>query len=83
MTRMDASIAELVARLMALERERAEIVAEIDTLRSVRSEEPARVRVVPSAKVGDSIDRNSPIEKKIALFRRPVAGESPRRSGDY
>ena len=39
MTQMDARIAELVARLTALERERAEIVAEIDTLRSARSEE--------------------------------------------
>jgi hypothetical protein len=37
MTQMDARIAELVARLTALERERAEIVAEIDTLQSARS----------------------------------------------
>jgi len=36
MTQMDARIAELLARLTALERERAEIVAEIDTLQSAR-----------------------------------------------
>ena len=36
MKQMDARIAELLARLTALERERAEIVAEIDTLRSAR-----------------------------------------------
>jgi superfamily II DNA or RNA helicase len=76
MTQMDARIAELVARLTALERERAEIAAEIDTLRSVRSEEPVRVKVVPLAKAGDSIDRNSTIEKKIALFRRLFRGRS-------
>jgi hypothetical protein len=76
MTPMDPRIAELVARLAALERERAEIVAEINTLRSLRSEEPARVRAVPLAKAGDSIDRNSTIEKKIALFRRLFRGRS-------
>jgi hypothetical protein len=76
MTQMDARIAELAARLTALERERAEIVAEINTLRSVRSEEPARVSVVPLARAGDSIDRNSTIEKKIALFRRLFRGRS-------
>jgi cell division protein FtsB len=37
MTQMGARIAELVARLTALERERAEIVAEIGTLQSARS----------------------------------------------
>jgi hypothetical protein len=73
---MDPRIAELVARLAALERERAEIVAEINTLRSLRSEEPARVRAVPLAKAGDSIDRNSTIERKIALFRRLFRGRS-------
>ena len=36
MTQMDARISELVARLTALERERAEILAEINALRSVR-----------------------------------------------
>jgi hypothetical protein len=70
MTQMDARITELVARLTALERERAEILAEINTLRSVRSEEAAAIKAVPSAKAGDPIDRNSTIEKKIALFRR-------------
>jgi hypothetical protein len=69
MTQMDARIAELVARLTALERERAEIVAEIDTLQSARSGKTAAIKVVPSAIAGDPIDRNSAIEKKIALFR--------------
>ena len=38
MTQMDARITELVARLTALERQREEIVAEINTLRSAQSE---------------------------------------------
>jgi hypothetical protein len=76
MTQMDARITELVARLTALERERAEILAEINTLRSVRSEEAAAIKAVPSAKAGDPIDRNSTIEKKIALFRRLLRGRS-------
>jgi len=76
MTQIDARITELVARLTALERERAEILAEINTLRSVRSEEAATIRAVPSAKAGDPTDRNSPIEKKIALFRRLFRGRS-------
>jgi superfamily II DNA or RNA helicase len=76
MTQMDARITELVARLTALERERAEILAEINTLRSVRSEEAAAIKAVPSAKAGDLIDRNSTIEKKIALFRRLFRGRS-------
>jgi aryl-alcohol dehydrogenase-like predicted oxidoreductase len=54
---------------VAVERERAEILAEINTLRSVRSEEAAAIKAVLSAKNGDPIDRNSTIEKKIALPR--------------
>jgi hypothetical protein len=76
MTQMDARIAELVARLTALERECTEIVAEIDTLRSARSGKTAAIKVVPSAKAGDPIDRNSSIEKKIALFRGLFRGRS-------
>jgi superfamily II DNA or RNA helicase len=76
MTQMDARITELVARLTALERERAEVLAEINTLRSVRSEDAAAIKAVPSAKAGDPIDRNSTIEKKIALFRRLFRGRS-------
>lgn len=68
MTQMDARIAELVARLTALERERAEIVAEIDTLRSARSAKTAAIKLVPSAKAGDPIDRNSTIEKRLPCF---------------
>jgi hypothetical protein len=76
MTQIDARITELVARLTALERERAKIVAEINTLRSARSEETAAIKVVPSGKVGDPIDHNSAIEKKVALFRRLFRGRS-------
>jgi hypothetical protein len=69
MTQTDARITEHVARLTALEHERGEIVAEIKTLRSAG-------KVVPSGKPGDPIDRNSAIEKKIALFRRLFRGRS-------
>src|SRR5258708_18199682 len=74
MTQMDARISKLVARLRELERERAEIVAEINTLRSTQSEGTAAIKAVPSAKTGDPIDRNSSIKQKIALFRRLFRG---------
>lgn len=77
MTEMDARISELVARLTALERERGEIVAEIDALRSAHDARTAAVKVVvPSGRANDPTDRNSPIEKKIALFRRLFRGRS-------
>jgi hypothetical protein len=76
MKQTDARIAELLARLTALERERVEIVAEIDNLRSVQNAGSAATKVVLSGKVDDPIDRNSAIEKKIALFRRLFAGRS-------
>ena len=76
MTQMDARISELVARLTALERERAEIVAEIDALRSAHDARTAAVKVIPSGRADDPTDRNSPIEKKIALFRRLFRGRS-------
>jgi hypothetical protein len=76
MKQTDARIAELLVRLTALERERVEIVAEINTLRSVQSEGSAATKVVLSGKAGDPIDRHSPIEKKIALFRRLFRGRS-------
>ena len=76
MTQMDARISELVARLTALERERAEFVAEIDALRSANDARTAAVKVVPSGRADDPTDRNSPIEKKIALFRRLFRGRS-------
>ena len=74
MTQPDARISELTARLTALERERAEIVAKINALRSVQNERTAAVKVVPSGRTGDPTDRHSPIEKKIALFRRVFRG---------
>jgi hypothetical protein len=76
MTHTDGRISELMARLTALERERAEIVAEINALRSVQNERAAAVKVVPSGRADDSANRNSPIEKKIALFRRLFRGRS-------
>ena len=76
MKQTDARISELMARLTALERERADVVAEINTLRSMRSEETEPIKVVPSGRAGDPTDRNSPIEKKLALFRRLFRGRS-------
>lgn len=76
MKQTDARIAELLARLTALERQRVEIFAEIDTLRLVQREGSAATKVVLSGKAGNPIDRNSTIEKKIALFRRLFAGRS-------
>src|SRR5260221_1371849 len=74
MTQMDARISKLVARLRELERERAEIVAEINTLRSTQSEGTAAIKAVPSTKTGAPIDRNPTIKQKIALFRRLFRG---------
>jgi len=76
MTQMDARISELVARLTVLERERAEIVAEIDALRSAHDAGTGAVKAVPSGRADDPTDRKSPIEKKIALFRRLFRGRS-------
>jgi hypothetical protein len=45
-------------------------------LRIDARKEAAAIRAVPSAKAGDPTDRNSPIEKKIALFRRLFRGRS-------
>lgn len=48
-------------------RQRATILAEINALRSMQSEGTAAIKV--SGNAGDPIDRNSTIEKKVALFR--------------
>ena len=76
MTQTDIRITELMTRLTALERERGAIVAEIETLQSAPSEQTAAVKVIPSEKAGDLVDRNSAIENKIALFRRLFRGRS-------
>src|ERR1700738_3734134 len=76
MTQMDARISELVARLTVLERERAEIVAEIDALRSAHDAGTGAVKAVPSGRADDPTDRKSPIEKKFAPFRRLFRGRS-------
>lgn len=72
----EARITELTARLIALEREGADVVAEINTLRSMRSEETEPIKVAPSGRAGDPTDLNSPIEKKHALFRGLFCGRS-------
>jgi hypothetical protein len=69
MMRTNIRITKLMTRLTALERERAEIIAEIETLQSAPSEHTAAIKVIPSEKAGDLVDRNSTIENKIALFR--------------
>lgn len=74
MKQTDARIAELMARLTALERERANVIVEINTLRSKQSVETEPIKVVPSENAGDTTDRNSPIEEKPALFRRLCRG---------
>jgi superfamily II DNA or RNA helicase len=76
MTQTDARISELVARLTALEREHAEIVAKISALRSAPTEGSAAVKVVPSGEVGVPTDRHSSIEQKIALFLRLFRGRA-------
>ena len=76
MTRTNIRITELMTRLTALERERAAIVAEIDTLQSAPSEQTTAFKVIPSEKAGDLVDRNSTIENKIARFRRLFRGRS-------
>ena len=76
MTRTDIRITELMTRLTALERERAAIVAEIETLQSAPSEQTAAIKVIPSKKAGHLVDRNSTIESKIALFRKLFRGRS-------
>jgi hypothetical protein len=68
MKQTEAKIAELMARLTALERERADVVAEINTLRSMRSEETEPIKVVPSGNAGDPTDRNSPIKRSLPCF---------------
>jgi len=76
MMRTNIRITKLMTRLTALERERAEIIAEIETLQSAPSEHTAAIKVIPSEKAGDLVDRNSTIENKIALFRRLFRGRS-------
>jgi hypothetical protein len=67
MKQTDARITELMSRLTVLDRERVGILAEINALWSMQSEGTAAIKV--SGKAGDSIDRNSTNEKKVALFR--------------
>ena len=78
MMRTNIRITKLMTRLTALERERAEIIAEIETLQSAPSEQTAAIKVIPSEKAGDLVDRNSTIENKIADgFSAAVRMSSP------
>jgi hypothetical protein len=74
MMQTDIRITELMMRLTALERERAAIIAEIETLRSAPNEEPAANKVIPPEKANQLVDRNSTNESKMALFRRLFRG---------
>jgi hypothetical protein len=74
MKQTDARITELMSRLTVLERERVEILAEINALRSMQSQGTAATKV--SGNAGDPIDRNSTIERKVALFRGLFRGRS-------
>ena len=72
MTRTNIRITKLMTRLTALERERAAIIAEIETLQSAPSEQTAAIKVIPSEKAGDLVDRDRPVEK-VGL--RPLRGK--------
>jgi len=66
MTQMDARIAELVARLTALKRERAKIVAEIDTQ---QSEDRPLVAIFARAKEA-ILDPGWPLNLPVILLAR-------------
>lgn len=68
MKQTDARITELMARLTALEREHADVVAEINTQRAMQSENTEPIKAVPWGNAGGPTDRNSPVEKKLACF---------------
>ena len=68
MKQTDARITELMTRLTALERERADVVAEINTLRSMRSEETEPIRVVPSGNAGDPTDGIRQSRRSLPCF---------------
>ena len=76
MTHPDGRLANLAARLIALDRERAAIVAEIETLRSGLTVEASPPKITSSGPVGQLVDRHSPIKEKIALFRRLFRGRT-------
>jgi len=76
MTHPDERLANLTARLIALDRERAAIVAEIETLRSGLTVEASPPKITSSGLVGQLVDRHSPIKEKIALFRRLFRGRT-------
>jgi len=72
MMQMDARIAELVARLTALERERTEIVAEINTLRSARSGKTAAIEGLCSSIVDSVTSSRETAKLYRSLAQRPV-----------
>src|SRR5665213_1984923 len=90
MTQMDPRISELVARLTELERERAEIVAEINALRSVEDARAAAVKMVPLGRAGDPPTGIRQSKRKLLCFAgfsaadqmsSPSVGKIARRGG--
>lgn len=55
MNQTDARINELMSRLTALDRERVEILAEMNSLQSAESEGTAAIKVVLSGKADDIV----------------------------
>ena len=69
-------VAELLARLESLENERAAIVAEIEALRTKASEDAPPGPAVLSQPSAAVVHGRSPIQAKIALFRRLFRGRA-------
>ena len=76
MTNPDTRIAELAARLAALDGDRAAIVAEIEALRLAPAAEPSRPTTTTPKQADSIINRHSTIETKIALFRSLFRGRA-------
>ncbi len=74
MTNPDTRLAELTARLAALDGDRAAIVAEIKALRSAPAAEPSPPTTTTPKQADSIINRHSTIETKIALFRSLFRG---------
>ena len=66
MTRTNIRITELMTRLTALERERAEIIAEIETLQSAPSEQTAAIKVRLSKTAPQSVLEADPNLKLVS-----------------
>jgi superfamily II DNA or RNA helicase len=76
MTHPDTRLAELTARLIVLDSDRAAIVAEIEALRSAPAAEPSPPTTTTPEQAGHVIDRHSTTETKITLFRSLFCGRA-------